>query len=209
MKILSKIQSELKCPKTKFNSFGKYHYRANEDILEAVKPILEKYECTLTISDTVKEACGIIYIESTATITNGTEQTSVTAQAGVDVSKKGMDISQCFGSSSSYARKYALNGLFCIDDSQDADSHNDHGKGGQATNQTSASSQSNKNGSQQVNDSKHLSPDDKEDPGKWDRVIDWLKKNNKTAKDWPSIKSQGGYIITEQSEKKLFAAMGW
>jgi hypothetical protein len=127
MKELIKIQSELKAPKNQFNAFGKYKYRSCEDILEALKPLLAKYECTLTIEDEVKEVAGIPFIESRASIVKGQELKTVTAQAGIDPNRKGMDIAQSFGSSSSYARKYALNGLFLIDDTRDADATNDQG----------------------------------------------------------------------------------
>jgi hypothetical protein len=131
MKELIAIQSELKAPKNQFNAFGKYKYRSVEDILEALKPLLLKYECTLTIEDEVKEVGGIVFIEATASIQvdkqGRMEGRAVTAQAGIDVNRKGMDVAQSFGSSSSYARKYALNGLFLIDDTKDPDSTNDHG----------------------------------------------------------------------------------
>jgi hypothetical protein len=131
MKELIAIQSELKAPKNQFNAFGKYKYRSVEDILEAVKPLLLKYECTLTIEDEVKEVGGLVFIEATAAIQvdkeGRTEGRAVTAQAGIDINRKGMDVAQSFGSSSSYARKYALNGLFLIDDTKDPDSTNDHG----------------------------------------------------------------------------------
>ena len=127
MKELIKIQSELKAPKNQFNAFGKYKYRSCEDILEAVKPLLLKYECTLTIHDEVKEVGGLVFIEASASIQKDLEGRTVTAQAGIDPNRKGMDIGQSFGSSSSYARKYALNGLFLIDDSAlDPDASNDH-----------------------------------------------------------------------------------
>jgi ERF superfamily len=127
MKELIQIQSELKAPKNQFNAFGKYKYRSCEDILEALKPLLLKYGCTLTIHDEVKEVAGIPFIESTASINKGDEVMSVSAQAGIDIDRKGMDIAQSFGASSSYARKYSLNGLFLIDDSAlDPDSSNDH-----------------------------------------------------------------------------------
>lgn len=129
MKELIAIQSELKAPKNQYNSFGKYKYRSVEDILEAVKPLLLKYGCTLIIEDEVKEIAGIPFIESTASIQKDMEGRAVTAQAGIDINRKGMDIAQSFGSSSSYARKYALNGLFLIDDTKDPDSTNDYGKG--------------------------------------------------------------------------------
>ena len=127
MKELIAIQSELKAPKNQFNAFGKYKYRSCEDILEAVKPLLLKYGCTLTIHDEVKEVGGIVFIESTVSIQKDLEGRSVTAQAGIDPTRKGMDIAQSFGSSSSYSRKYALSGLLLIDDTKDPDSTNDHG----------------------------------------------------------------------------------
>jgi hypothetical protein len=126
MRELIAIQSELKAPKNQFNAFGKYKYRSVEDILEAVKPLLLKYECTLIIEDEVKEVGGIVFIEATASIQKDMEGRAVTAQAGIDINRKGMDVAQSFGSSSSYARKYALNGLFLIDDTRDPDATNDH-----------------------------------------------------------------------------------
>jgi hypothetical protein len=126
MKELIAIQAELKAPKNQYNAFGKYKYRSVEDILEAVKPLLLKYECTLIIEDEVKEVGGIVFIEATASIQKDMEGRAVTAQAGIDINRKGMDVAQSFGSSSSYARKYALNGLFLIDDTKDPDATNDH-----------------------------------------------------------------------------------
>jgi hypothetical protein len=130
MESLKHIQSELKAKKTQFNSFGKYYYRSCEDILEALKPLLKTYNCTLTISDEVKEVGGLVFIQSEARIIDNEskEEVFVTAQAGIDINRKGMDVSQCYGSSSSYSRKYALNGLFLIDDTKDSDSTNDHKK---------------------------------------------------------------------------------
>ena len=130
MESLKHIQSELKAKKTQFNSFGKYYYRSCEDILEALKPLLKTYNCTLTISDEVKEVGSLVFIQSEARIIDNEskEEVFVTAQAGIDINRKGMDVSQCYGSSSSYARKYALNGLFLIDDTKDSDATNDHKK---------------------------------------------------------------------------------
>jgi hypothetical protein len=151
---LQVIQAELKAPKGQTNKFGGYQYRSCEDILEAVKPILAKHEMVLTLSDEVKSVDSVpqmvitdestkpkkktltlgtlSYVEATATITkNGEMVAQVRAQAGIDTNKTGMDVAQCFGASSSYARKYALNGLFCIDDTKDADATNQHGKGEQ------------------------------------------------------------------------------
>ena len=130
MKQLLQIQAELKAPKNQFNAFGKYKYRNAEDILEALKPLLLKYECILIVSDVIKETSGgLIYVESTAKLFGPNEDhAAVTAQAGIDINRKGMDIAQSFGSSSSYARKYALSGLFLLDDTKDADATNTHGK---------------------------------------------------------------------------------
>ena len=126
MEALIKIQSELKAPKNRTNNFAGYKFRNCEDILEAVKPLLSENNCTLTINDEVKELCGVIFIEATATIKCGKEEITVKSQAGIDLNKKGMDKAQTFGTASSYARKYALNGLFLIDDTADSDATNDH-----------------------------------------------------------------------------------
>lgn len=123
------IQHELKAPKSQYNSFGKYSYRNQEDILEALKPLLFNYGVTMTISDSIHEVFGLVYVEAEVRVSVGDEQISVTAQAGIDPNRKGMDIAQSFGSSSSYARKYALNAMFLIDDTKDADATNTHGKG--------------------------------------------------------------------------------
>jgi len=124
---LLKIQSELKAPKNQYNSFGKYKYRSTEDILEAVKPLLLKYGCTMIISDSVQEKAGIIFCETYIQFFDKDgKEFNASASAGIDPSRKGMDIAQSFGASSSYARKYALNGLFLIDDTKDADATNMH-----------------------------------------------------------------------------------
>ena len=137
MENLQKIQAELKAPKNQRNNFGKYNYRSCEDILEAVKPLLKKYNCTLTVSDEIYEVGSLVYVESVAVISDGENQVHTKAQAGIDSNRKGMDIAQSFGSSSSYSRKYALNGLFLIDDTKDADSTNTHGKKSESTSKAS------------------------------------------------------------------------
>lgn len=120
---LQLIQSELKAPKSQYNSFGKYHYRKCEDILEAVKPLLIKHSCELYITDEVIEIGTVVVITACAVFTDKDgRQTVSKAHAGVELQKKGMDVAQTFGASSSYARKCALNGLFLIDDTQDYDS---------------------------------------------------------------------------------------
>lgn len=123
---LSEIQKKLKAPKNQFNDFGKYHYRSCEDILEAVKPLLDG--AVLTLSDEVVEIGGRVYVKATATLSDGDERSTVTAFAREAENKKGMDESQITGATSSYARKYALNGMFLIDDNKDADATNQHGK---------------------------------------------------------------------------------
>ena len=130
---LVKVQSELKAPKSQFNSFGKYSYRNAEDIFEAAKPICYKYGLFLSISDQVIEVGGQLFVESAATITDGERSIQVKAQAGLDMNRKGMDKAQSSGASSSYARKYALGGLFLLDDTKDADATNTHGKSNTTT----------------------------------------------------------------------------
>jgi hypothetical protein len=125
---LNKIQTELVATKDKYNSFGKYHYRSAEGILESLKPLLKKYECTLVINDDMIMLGDRFYVKATATISDGTTNVSASAFAREPENKKGQDESQITGSASSYARKYALNGLFAIDDTKDADATNTHGK---------------------------------------------------------------------------------
>lgn len=140
MKELIAIQSELKAPKSQFNKFGGYKYRKAEDILEAVKPLLNKQKCTLTITDDIVMVGNRIYVKATATIKNEKgEFETTTGWAREEETKKGMDGSQITGASSSYARKYALNGLFAIDDNADSDTTNDEQQ--QAAQQQTASPQ--------------------------------------------------------------------
>lgn len=121
MEALTKIQSELVAPKDLYNKFGNYSYRSAESILEALKPLLSKYGAQLSISDDVVLVGDRVYVKATVTITDGKENVSVTAFAREPLEKKGMDSSQITGATSSYARKYALNGLFLIDDNKDSD----------------------------------------------------------------------------------------
>ena len=128
---LKGIQSSLKAPKEQTNKFGGYAYRSAEDILTAVKPLLAEWNCTLVITDDVVEVGGRIYVKAMAVLacTEGGEYTiQANGFARESETRKGMDDSQITGSASSYARKYALNGLFAIDDTKDADATNDHGK---------------------------------------------------------------------------------
>lgn len=129
MKELVAIQSELKAPKNQVNKFGGYNYRSAEDIMEAAKKVLSKHDCFLVVTDDIVMIGERVYVKATATIINS-EGVSVSASAFAreEENKKGMDAAQVTGSASSYARKYALNGLFCIDDTKDPDATNTHGK---------------------------------------------------------------------------------
>ena len=116
---LSEIQKNLKVPKSQKNAFGNYNYRSCEDILESVKPLLNGL--ILTLTDDIISVCDRVYVKAVATLTDGTDTITTTAMAREPIAKKGMDERQITGAGSSYARKYALNGLFCIDDTRDAD----------------------------------------------------------------------------------------
>ena len=142
-KKLSRIQCELVATKGQYNNFGKYSYRSCEDILEAVKPLLDKYDVAIVIKDDIVLVGDRFYVKATATLidsdTGETVETSAFARESAD--KKGMDASQVTGATSSYARKYALNGLFAIDDNKDADATNTHGKDTIKVNMTPALSE--------------------------------------------------------------------
>lgn len=124
--LLLQVQSELKAPKGKYNSFGKFKYRSCEDILESVKPLLTRYGLLLTLTDEIINVSDRFYVKATATLTDGDKSISVSALAREAEKKTGMDDSQVTGTASSYARKYALNGLFLIDDTKDADTDEYH-----------------------------------------------------------------------------------
>jgi len=125
---LAVIQTKLKAKKSSYNSFGKYHFRKAEDILEAIKPFLLEHNVTVTINEEVIVTDPVPTIKSTATITDGVDSVSATAIVGVDLNQKGMQTAQQFGAASSYGKKYALGNLFLIDDTQDSDATNDHGR---------------------------------------------------------------------------------
>ena len=200
MKKLIAIQSQLKAPKNLVNKHGGYNYRSQEDILEAVKPLLYEYGCTLTITDEIVllgdhceaqihhvdagndkygkptflkqiiQETGRVYIKATAVFTDGEQQVSVNGYAREATIKKGMDESQITGSASSYARKYALNGLFLIDDTKDADATNDHDKG---------------------------KPELKEGSQAYHGVIKYLAKGN----DWTEVEKK--YTVSPQVKKAI------
>jgi len=129
---LSKIQVEFKSKKSRFNSFGKYNFRSAEDILEATKPFLKELNVTITVNEellTMKPgSCDQPVLKTVATISDGKDSISATAIVGVDTDQKGMQMPQRYGAASSYGKKYALGNLFLIDDTQDSDATNTHGK---------------------------------------------------------------------------------
>ena len=126
---LKEIQVKFKAKKSRFNSFGKYNFRSAEDILEAIKPHLTSYDVSVVVNEEIvliNESLPVI--KTTATITDGLESIDATAIVGVDLKQKGMQVPQQFGSASSYGKKYALGNLFLIDDTQDSDATNNHGR---------------------------------------------------------------------------------
>ena len=125
---LAVIQTKLKAKKSSYNSFGKYHFRKAEDILEAIKPFLIEHGVTVTINEEIIATDPVPTMQSTATISDGENAIHATALVGVDLNQKGMQTAQQFGAASSYGKKYALGNLFLIDDTEDADATNDHGK---------------------------------------------------------------------------------
>ena len=126
---LAQVQTEFKSKKSRFNSFGKYYFRSAEDILEAIKPFLLKYSITVTVDEELIVEGPVPVIKTTATIHDEKGMTmSTSAIVGVDLNQKGMQVPQQFGSASSYGKKYALGNLFLIDDTQDSDATNKHGK---------------------------------------------------------------------------------
>ena len=128
-KKLADVQTKLKAKKSSYNSFGKYYFRKAEDILEGVKPFLLQHNISVTISEELIATDPVPMIKSTATISDGADAIHATAVVGVDMQQKGMQTAQQFGAASTYAKKYALGNLFLIDDTEDADATNTHGKG--------------------------------------------------------------------------------
>ena len=189
------IQQELKAPKGQYNSFGKYKYRSCEDILESVKPLLKKYKCVLKLSDEMILIGERYYIQATATIydAENNEQLSNTAYAREEAEKKGMDGSQITGTASSYARKYALNGLFAIDDTKDADTD-------EYTKQTKAAK------TEQKSSKKTAKTDD---PDFRKMLIDYCKENNidmnKVGKDYGLI----GKKLSNDDYYDVLCDLGW
>ena len=131
---LAIVQTKLKTKKTSYNAFGKYYFRKAEDILEAIKPFLLEQGVSVTINENIIATDPVPMLESTAIISDGENQIKTSAIVGVDLNQKGMQTAQQFGAASSYGKKYALGNLFLIDDTQDADSSNEHGKGSNVVN---------------------------------------------------------------------------
>ena len=160
-KKLSNVQTELKAPKNQFNGFGKYKYRSCEDILEAVKPLLAKNKLTMIISDEIEHIGERFYIKATIELFDvETGETIITSKlAREEETKKGMDASQLTGSTSSYATKYALNGLFLIDDTKDADATNNHGNDQKNENKSDNKSDNKNDKQQQKKETKKITID--------------------------------------------------
>lgn len=190
MNKLQEIQHRLKAPKGQYNSFGKYKYRSCEDILEAVKPILYEVGCTLTLSDDVVFIGDRFYIKATAHLKGEDTNEVVVAYAREENEKKGVDGSQITGTASSYARKYALNGLFCIDDTKDADT--DEYANQTAKKQAPAPTQTpapEKKKEKQVFDSSHPH---------WQTILDKMVAGKGSLKEL-----QQHYIISASVEKAI------
>ena len=125
---LAQVQTKLKAKKSSYNSFGKYYFRKSEDILEAIKPFLLELDVSVVIKEQIIATEPVPMLESTAIFSDGENQITATAVVGVDLTQKGMQTSQQFGAASTYGKKYALGNLFLIDDTEDADATNTHGK---------------------------------------------------------------------------------
>lgn len=181
------LVSELEVPKSKYNEFGKYKYRKAEDILDAVKPLLNKHEMTLVVSDRMVQIGERYYVASTAIVTDCLSGEEVKAEgwAREEEDKKGMDQSQITGASSSYARKYALNGLFSIDDSVDSDSTNTHGK--------EASSSSSK---PQQKRTASTSTGEALEPTIMDSAVNYIKTSTNKQKAYEAIVTKYGEKLT-------------
>lgn len=132
VKSLATIQRDLKAKKSSYNSFGKYYFRKSEDILEAIKPFLLEHKVYVTTTEKIIGVEPVPLLETTATISNGDSAIHARSIVGVDLNQKGMQTSQQFGAASTYGKKYALGNLFLIDDTEDADATNNHGKAAKA-----------------------------------------------------------------------------
>jgi len=191
---ISKIQAELKAPKGQYNSFGKYSYRNCEDILEAVKPLLN--DLIITISDEVELVGDRYYIKATAKISDGENYVSNVAYAREPLHKKGMDEAQVTGATSSYARKYALNGLLCIDDTKDADSRDN------SSNQNNTSSNTNNKTSFVMPfGNQKGTPFSEIDSDNLKNTLKWCQDNNESNKFATLISNISLYLSEKENGK--------
>lgn len=186
-KQLRDVQSELKAPKSQYNSFGKYKYRNAEDILEAVKPLMAKHKLTLTLTDSIEIIGDRYYVRAEVVVSNDEgEMIPVTAYAREEENKKGMDGSQVTGASSSYARKYALNGMFCIDDTKDSDSTNTHDSKS-ATSKPAAKAAAKNDGEATI----------------MDKAINYMKSQNDRKKAYDTVMKHYGDQLTDKQKEAI------
>jgi hypothetical protein len=188
MSRLIEIQKKLKAPKGQYNNFGKYKYRSCEDILEAVKPILAENGCTLTLSDEIVLIGDRYYVKATARLRGADTDEVAVAYAREDSEKKGMDGSQITGTASSYARKYALNGLFCIDDTKDADTDEYANQNGTAK-KPATSTPANADKEKEVFDPSHPL---------WQKALDKMVAGKGSIKELQKV-----YIIPAHAERAI------
>ena len=200
IKKLIEIQSELNAPKDLYNNFGKYAYRSAESVLLALKPLLLKHELCISINDEIEVKEGRFYVKSTVTLEDADGNSkSVTAYAREEETKKGMDGSQVTGASSSYAKKYALNNLFAIDDAKDSDATNTHGKEENKTPLQPTTSQTPPPPKEPVK------PKEKTiivvNDEKYKKAVDYLVNHKDGLKEWENIKQH--YTISEMDLAQL------
>ena len=203
---LGRVQRSLNAPKNLFNKFGGYAYRSAEGILEAVKPLLSQENAVITLTDEVREIGGRIYVEACASFISNGDIISVKAYAREEESKKGMDAAQVTGSVSSYARKYALNGLLLIDDNKDPDALNDHGKGEAKPDRAVQAKPAPKPAEKPVSIEKPAEPDRTLNPDEIKATIDWAKKLHPDALEAVMAAWGCSISVVKLSEKKQLIA---
>jgi hypothetical protein len=204
VKSMATIQSSLKAPKGQTNKFGGYKYRSCEDILESVKPHLKKHGLVLTITDDITEVGGRVYVQATATVHNDEgHSVSTTGFAREEENKKGMDSSQITGSASSYARKYALNGLFCIDDTKDSDATNSHGRTSPGrVNAPAVSKEKLASAKKQIAKGKGLSDEEME------QLENYIRSSKNSLAAFQAVDEKHGKRMTAKQNDALKAACG-
>lgn len=197
MNKLHEIQHRLKAPKGQYNNFGKYKYRSCEDILEAVKPILNEVGCTLILSDEIVLIGDRYYVMATARLIGEDTDITATAYAREAETKSGMDSSQITGTASSYARKYALNGLFCIDDTKDADTDEYAAQTGKKQANKASSAPAPASEAKEVKDAKTKQVFDSTHPH-WQTILDRMVAGKGSLKEL-----QQHYTISASVEKEI------